>query len=125
MGQIRVTDPQKEELDKLKDHPRDTYEDVMDKVLKAHRNETYDLEFKEWVKDTIGEHLPDVTVLHVTECSFGLQVFIDESNQNNILIPNDELKIWKVLYDEGMEPSAKSYTLIDMSVLQSINQKIR
>ncbi|MCK4795432.1 MAG: hypothetical protein KAV87_67505 [Desulfobacteraceae bacterium] len=123
MGQIRIRDEQKSALDKLKDHPRDTYEDVIGKLLKD-TDISYDKEFKDWLEDVLVRHHPDFGIMHIQECHAGLQVFCEKNPI--ILITHDELKMWKIgLYEEGLEPSEKSYSLLEYQILQTIDAKLR
>lgn len=121
MGQIRVNDEQKKELDKLKDHPRDTYEDVIGKLLTY--NPIYDNDFKKHVQEIIDSHHPEFGIMHITECQAGLQVYCEKNPI--ILITHVELKMWKALFDEGLEPSEKSYSLLEYQILQTIDAKLR
>ena len=123
MAQIRISNEQKKELDKRKDHPRDTYEGVIGKLLKG-TDISYDKDFKDWLKDALVRHHPEFGIMHITECNAGLQVFCEKNPI--ILITHEELNMWKMgLYEEGLEPSEKSYSLLEYQILQTIDSKLR
>ena len=122
MSQIRVEEGNKSELDKLKGHPRETYDDVIKRLIKDN-NPTYDNDFKEWLLDNMKRNHPKFKVLHITDCDAGLQVF---SEMNPIiLITHGELKMVKCLHDEGYEIGEKGYSLFDYQIFQMIDGKLR
>ena len=72
--QIRVDESVKQELELLKEHESESIGSVVDRLLKAFRDDPkYDDEFKDFVKYVIREHF-EVEEIHVTECASGLQV---------------------------------------------------
>jgi len=123
MTSIRISKQERDELETLKKHKKESHEDVVKRLRMFYTHNTkYDQEFKTFVKDVLTEHHPDRGILHIEDCHAGLQVMCEKADI--ILITHLELKIWKVLYDEGLEPSKESYTLLNYELFKTINAKI-
>ena len=126
MTQVRMKEDVKKDLELLKENEHEPLGDVVNRLIGNWNNvEKYSSEFKDFVKYVLEQHFPDNPLLHVTECSAGLQVYFEMSENNNIMILHNELKMWEYMCKEGLEPSEKSYALLDMAVLQSIDHTVR
>lgn len=123
MTQIRVSEATRTALNKLKLVPSETHGSVVDRLIAQCSNKPkYDDAFKDFVKDVMKSHYPKKDIMAVQECHVGLQIFCDKSNI--ILLTHNELKIWKALADEGLEPSKESYSLLEYDILKTMDAKL-
>lgn len=121
---MRIKQETKDELDKLKIHPRESYDEVISMLLRD-RKPVYDKDFRKWLLDCMMEHyLEEFGILHMTDCDMGLQVFCAKSDI--ILIPHMELKMLKCIMDEGFDAFSKDgHSLFKFKIFQTIDGKLR
>lgn len=121
---MRIKQETKDELDKVKAHPRESYDDVINRLLQGIKP-VYDKDFKAWLLDTLKEnHDKEFGILHIADCEMGLQVFCERSDI--IVIPHMELKMMKCIMDEGFDGVSKDgHSLFTFKIFQTIDGKLR